>query len=151
VVFFVFRNVPGWRNWQTRRTQNPVTARSCRFDSYARHQTFRHAQEPPTRSAVVEASHHESRLAKLTCSIGGAFSRKREADPLAVAVEADQWLGLQPAAHSFCIAEQDRTKAKIEVQASPRTSADLPHLALGEGSNLHAFNQTRWNAPSGTS
>jgi hypothetical protein len=31
-------DVPGWRNWQTRRTQNPVTARSCRFDSYARHQ-----------------------------------------------------------------------------------------------------------------
>src|SRR5229473_219588 len=31
---------PGWRNWQTRRTQNPVAARPCRFDSYARHQHF---------------------------------------------------------------------------------------------------------------
>ena len=30
--------MPGWRNWQTRRTQNPVAARPCRFDSYARHQ-----------------------------------------------------------------------------------------------------------------
>ena len=30
--------VPGWRNWQTRRTQNPVGATPCRFDSYARHQ-----------------------------------------------------------------------------------------------------------------
>src|SRR5713226_5975488 len=29
--------VPGWRNWQTRWTQNPVAARPCRFDSYARH------------------------------------------------------------------------------------------------------------------
>jgi hypothetical protein len=29
---------PGWRNWQTRRTQNPVGATPCRFDSYARHQ-----------------------------------------------------------------------------------------------------------------
>jgi hypothetical protein len=24
--------LPGWRNWQTRRTQNPVPARECRFD-----------------------------------------------------------------------------------------------------------------------
>jgi hypothetical protein len=38
-------DVPGWRNWQTRRTQNPVTARSCRFDSYARHQ-YSNARAP---------------------------------------------------------------------------------------------------------
>ena len=28
---------PGWRNWQTRRTQNPLTARSCGFKSRPGH------------------------------------------------------------------------------------------------------------------
>ena len=31
-------SVPGWRNWQTRRTQNPVPAREWGFDSLPRHQ-----------------------------------------------------------------------------------------------------------------
>ena len=30
--------LPGWRNWQTQRTQNPPTARSWGFDSPSRHQ-----------------------------------------------------------------------------------------------------------------
>ena len=30
--------LPTWRNWQTRWTQNPVTARSCGFDPLRRHQ-----------------------------------------------------------------------------------------------------------------
>jgi hypothetical protein len=55
---------PGWRNWQTRRTQNPVTARSCRFDSYARHQfwqcgdvsTFHIRTQIPLRNAALFAS-----------------------------------------------------------------------------------------------
>jgi hypothetical protein len=37
VVCAILDASPGWRNWQTRRTQNPVAARPCRFDSYARH------------------------------------------------------------------------------------------------------------------
>ena len=28
---------PKWRNWQTRRTQNPVPERACGFDSHLRH------------------------------------------------------------------------------------------------------------------
>src|ERR1700722_12180107 len=28
---------PEWRNWQTRRTQNPVAARPCGFDPLPRH------------------------------------------------------------------------------------------------------------------
>src|SRR5438067_12187067 len=28
---------PEWRNWQTRRTQNPVPARACGFDPRLRH------------------------------------------------------------------------------------------------------------------
>jgi hypothetical protein len=30
---------PEWRNWQTRRTQNPVAARPCGFDPLLRHQS----------------------------------------------------------------------------------------------------------------
>ena len=30
-------SVPGWRNWQTRRTQNPVPSGECGFDSHLRH------------------------------------------------------------------------------------------------------------------
>src|SRR5262249_50107004 len=28
---------PKWRNWQTRRTQNPVSLGTCGFDSHLRH------------------------------------------------------------------------------------------------------------------
>ena len=30
-------HVPGWRNWQTRRTQNPVLAREWEFDPPSGH------------------------------------------------------------------------------------------------------------------
>src|SRR6266853_4311049 len=40
---------PGWRNWQTRRTQNPVGATPCGFDSRPRH--FLHVWTP-SRSAA---------------------------------------------------------------------------------------------------
>src|ERR1700747_3692928 len=33
-----FHEVPGWRNWQTQRTQNPPTFGSWGFDSPSRHQ-----------------------------------------------------------------------------------------------------------------
>jgi hypothetical protein len=32
-----FHEVPGWRNWQTQRTQNPPTFGSWGFDSPSRH------------------------------------------------------------------------------------------------------------------
>src|SRR5882757_6702865 len=31
---------PKWRNWQTRRTQNPVPSGECGFDSHLRHSLF---------------------------------------------------------------------------------------------------------------
>ena len=31
------RSRPKWRNWQTRRTQNPVPSGECGFDSHLRH------------------------------------------------------------------------------------------------------------------
>jgi hypothetical protein len=33
-----FHEAPGWRNWQTQRTQNPPTFGSWGFDSPSRHQ-----------------------------------------------------------------------------------------------------------------
>src|SRR5262249_31270781 len=33
------RGGPKWRNWQTRRTQNPVPFGECGFDSHLRHRT----------------------------------------------------------------------------------------------------------------
>jgi hypothetical protein len=32
-------DVPGWRNWQTRRTQNPVLVREWEFDPPSGHHT----------------------------------------------------------------------------------------------------------------
>jgi hypothetical protein len=32
--------MPGWRNWQTRRTQNPVLAREWEFDPPSGHHEF---------------------------------------------------------------------------------------------------------------
>src|SRR3984885_9814855 len=37
-----FHGVPGWRNWQTQRTQNPPTFGSWGFDSPSRHHHFCH-------------------------------------------------------------------------------------------------------------
>src|SRR5262245_18482414 len=34
------RGGPKWRNWQTRRTQNPVPFGECGFDSHLRHRTI---------------------------------------------------------------------------------------------------------------
>ena len=36
--------MPGWRNWQTRRTQNPVLAREWEFDPPSGHHRFRHCR-----------------------------------------------------------------------------------------------------------
>ncbi len=33
----IINSTPEWRNWQTRRTQNPVAARPCGFDPLLRH------------------------------------------------------------------------------------------------------------------
>ena len=38
-------SVPGWRNWQTRRTQNPVLAREWEFD-------------PPLGTINLASQHH---------------------------------------------------------------------------------------------
>ena len=37
----IYISEPGWRNWQTQRTQNPPIARSWGFDSPSRHQLLR--------------------------------------------------------------------------------------------------------------
>jgi hypothetical protein len=34
------QRMPGWRNWQTRRTQNPVLARESEFDPRSGHHFF---------------------------------------------------------------------------------------------------------------
>ena len=36
--------MPGWRNWQTRRTQNPVLVREWEFDPPSGHQLVRSVQ-----------------------------------------------------------------------------------------------------------
>ena len=45
--------------WQTRRTQNPLAARPCGFDSLLRHQLF-----SPISFAGTHRTNHESRLAR---------------------------------------------------------------------------------------
>lgn len=54
---------PGWRNWQTRRSQTPLPARAWGFDSPFRHQLFS-APQPP-----------EARLVR-PCRGGGAGRRR---------------------------------------------------------------------------
>jgi hypothetical protein len=51
---------PGWRNWQTQRTQNPPRATSWGFDSPSRHQSkflimckLQQCREPAARSVSV--------------------------------------------------------------------------------------------------
>ena len=36
-IYWPFRTLPEWRNWQTRRIQNPVRAISCGFESHLRY------------------------------------------------------------------------------------------------------------------
>ena len=44
---------PGWRNWQTRRTQNPLAARSCGFKSRpGHHNSAGHSVIRPRKPAV---------------------------------------------------------------------------------------------------
>src|SRR5215203_3246626 len=47
------RRGPKWRNWQTRRTQNPVPERACGFDSHLRHGV--HRNERPNGVATQKA------------------------------------------------------------------------------------------------
>ena len=37
VILHCSSDRPGWRNWKTRRTQNPLTLRSCGFESHPGH------------------------------------------------------------------------------------------------------------------
>ncbi len=45
-------HVPGWRNWQTRRTQNPVLAREWEFDPPSGHHHFDSCGTPFTVSTT---------------------------------------------------------------------------------------------------
>src|SRR5712692_5467665 len=59
------KNAPEWRNWQTRRTQNPVAARPCGFNSLLRH----HRRQPTIRlraSVILERP--------ITCGRGAWFA-----------------------------------------------------------------------------
>ena len=42
---------PKWRNWQTRRTQNPLPARACGFEPHLRHRSTRPLPVSPRHSA----------------------------------------------------------------------------------------------------
>ena len=47
---------PEWRNWQTRRIQNPLTFWSCGFESHLRYQPF--DDEPSLLRALIATSRH---------------------------------------------------------------------------------------------
>ncbi len=52
---------PSWRNWQTRRSQKPLSERTCGFESHTRHQgrtIFRSAAHLPRPHAVRRESAH---------------------------------------------------------------------------------------------
>ena len=44
--------MPGWRNWQTQRTQNPPIARSWGFDPPSRHQDYKRLISGPSRFTI---------------------------------------------------------------------------------------------------
>src|SRR5690625_376600 len=64
--------VPEWRNRQTRRTQNPLGATPCGFDSRLRHQRKRQSHFPrlPLFFFPTFFTKQESRKNKLPCSSG---------------------------------------------------------------------------------
>ena len=47
-------HVPGWRNWQTRRTQNPVLAREWEFDPPSGHHHFDTPSMVSTTGALMQ-------------------------------------------------------------------------------------------------
>ena len=44
---------PEWRNWQTRRIQNPLTFGSCGFESHLRYRLFISIQNPRCEYVVM--------------------------------------------------------------------------------------------------
>lgn len=48
------RYMPGWRNWQTRRTQNPVLAREWEFDPPSGHHHFTSAATVLTTNSLTK-------------------------------------------------------------------------------------------------
>jgi hypothetical protein len=68
---------PTWRNWQTRRTQNPVPARECGFDPLRRHTKYQSGSaddSDPEKPAIIR---------KITGHLPDAFeSLFRYDDPL---------------------------------------------------------------------
>jgi hypothetical protein len=52
VCFFCLPHEPGWRNWQTQRTQNPPGFGPWGFDSPSRHHLFLSLRSTPLRSIV---------------------------------------------------------------------------------------------------
>jgi putative hydrolase of HD superfamily len=71
---------PEWRNWQTRRTQNPVAARPCGFNSLFRHQIYR--------EALMEIPANPAR--RLETEIPGQKSDLRIEQQLEFLLEADK-------------------------------------------------------------
>ena len=70
---FVPATKPTWRNWQTRRTQNPVTARSCGFDPLRRHVLL----VPGT----LRCHRHEFLLMPRSCDSRASLLRRFAASP----------------------------------------------------------------------
>ena len=59
--------MPAWRNWQTRWTQNPVSARTCRFDPgrrYSLKDKVVNAMELPYSNAKLEATNNLIKVIK---------------------------------------------------------------------------------------
>src|SRR6266550_8706051 len=74
---------PKWRNWQTRRTQNPVRETSCGFESHLRHLEAFGSTKPRRRgSSIQELPHSED--TQLLAQIESLY-RARFADFVAVA------------------------------------------------------------------
>ena len=56
---------PGWRNWQTQRTQNPPRATSWGFDPPSRHHRIKQLEEARTTWAVAVMAKYAQSMPEL--------------------------------------------------------------------------------------
>src|SRR6266852_1622227 len=69
---------PKWRNWQTRRTQNPVPERACGFDSHLRH----FSRDAPGGQSALERLGFDQVDAPAECLVAEQFKEDAIAFPL---------------------------------------------------------------------
>jgi predicted aldo/keto reductase-like oxidoreductase len=134
VLTFLLRQTLEWRNWQTRRTQNPVAARPCGFDSllehhlYSRRESF--ARDPILSSTeiVMKNSSPESENQKMD---SGLTRRKFLETTVGTTVASAMAGSLLPSAHADAHVAATDAKNGIPYRTLGNTGEKVSSVGLG--------------------